>query len=59
LIPAPVLGSQALAFDASNAQTANLDWSLQLGDTASAEVIQLSNGLNGTTDLRFVALRLE
>jgi dihydropteroate synthase len=28
-------------------------------DTASAEVIQLSNGLNGTTDLRFVALRLE
>lgn len=51
--------TQDLAFDATTALTANFDWTLQVGDTVSAEVTQLTDGLHDATGLRFVALRPE
>lgn len=51
--------TQELAFDASTEVSVNLDWALRLGDTVSAEVTQLGDGLNDTTGIRFVARRPE
>jgi hypothetical protein len=51
--------AQQLAFDAGTPLTANFDWTLQLGDTVSVEVSQLSDGFYDSTALRFVASRLE
>jgi len=48
-----------LAFDANSELSANLDWTLQLGDTVSVEVTQLNDGFYDTTGLRFVVLRPE
>jgi len=51
--------TQTVAFDAATEVSDDVDWTLQLGDTVSAEVTQLTDGLNDTTGVRFVVLRPE
>jgi hypothetical protein len=51
--------TQALAFDASTEISDHFDWTLQRGDTVSAEVTQLSDGYYDSTGLRFVVQRQE
>jgi hypothetical protein len=51
------VATQELAFDASSEISVEFDWTLQLGDTISAEVTQLGDGFNDTSGLRFVVLR--
>lgn len=56
---AELVASQKLAFDANSEISANFDWTLDAGDTVSAEVTELSDGYYDTTGLRFVVMRPE
>lgn len=53
------MATQTLAFDQNMEISSEFTLTLQLGDTVSAEVNQLSDGFNDTTGVRFVVLSQE